>query len=341
MSSAFHGQATLHLHPFEDPPIEASLKLVAMSLQGGRIDVWCHPGSQLVIRVWPAERPCYVFTSRRLSFTSDDHFELAVLCDEKMALAWINGEPAAAMGYTMADDGPLSVRLPSWAVRQVESCQSWCDKATQEALERRKRLASSATAKPHRRLLTQAEHLGALQREVNQIHDLATLVRAGARDHVIGLSARIRAVACYMARKRDLPLLQTCAAIANVGLPVFMPAPHWADYGNKPDVELGSRVFPNPIHSTDIQLDLDVWLSLPLFRFGGTHYSNNDVLRAIADTMGGAHHDKSVDPNIESIRTHTSTVMGTPHSFDMLSAFVVEVGAAILALSEDVVERRP
>lgn len=340
MPTTIRGQATLHLHPFDDPPIEASLLLASASVQGGRVDVWCHPGLQLVIRVCPDDRPCYAFRSRALSFTSDDHFELAILCDDEKALAWINGEPAAAMGYPMPDDGPLSVRLPTWAVRQVESCQLWCDTATQEARERRKKLGSSATAKPNRRLLTQAEHLDALEREVHQIHDLTALVRAGARDHVIGLSARIRAVACYMARKTDLPLLQRCAAIADVGLPVFIPAPHWGDYGNKPDVELGSRVFPKRIHSTDIQLDLDVWLSLPSFRFGGTHYSNNDVLRAIADTMGGAHHDKSVDPNIESIQTHVSTVMGTPHSFDMLSAFVVEAGTAILALSETVVEKR-
>jgi hypothetical protein len=296
------------------------------------------------MRVCPPNATSYTVQTRVLVFATDDHFELTVLCDNEKALVWINGEPAGSKGYPLADAGPLHVCLPSWAKNRDTACQEWCATVTPEAIERRRRRRLSLRTKPGRRLLAPRQYLESLKDEVVQIAHLIALIDAGARSHIHGLSARIRSVACYMKASSSIPLLQACASLADLPLPVHTPPPHWAASDNAPHIELGGRIFAVRMHSTDIELDFDVWLSLPLFRFGEVSYSNNDVIRAFAETMGGAHHDPSVDPNIEEIQEHLRIASRSPQTFGLLHGLVHEVGGVVLTLSASVLnyfERHP
>jgi hypothetical protein len=51
--------------------------------------------------------------------------------------------------------------------------------------------------------------------------------------------------------------------------------------------------------------DLDLWLATAAARLNGNVYSQNQVLRAVSDTVG-AHHDPDVEPLVEELRKHIS-----------------------------------
>jgi hypothetical protein len=121
---------------------------------------------------------------------------------------------------------------------------------------------------------------------------------------------------CYMKNRNDLPLLQYCASFCDLPLLVYTPPPHWAAYGNRPDVELGGRIYPKRVFDGLVEVDLDVWLVFELLRYGDVRYSANDVLRSFAETMGGAHHDKSIDPKIEELFKHSRRTFGSRGIFD-------------------------
>ena len=47
-------------------------------------------------------------------------------------------------------------------------------------------------------------------------------------------------------------------------------------------------------------MDIDVWLNLQHVSINGRDYTNNDVLRAVADTTG-SHYDASIEPLVEAL----------------------------------------
>jgi hypothetical protein len=54
--------------------------------------------------------------------------------------------------------------------------------------------------------------------------------------------------------------------------------------------------------------------------------------------MGGAHHDPSIDPNIEQIQEHLTIASRSPQMFGLLHGFVREVGVVVLTLSTSVLD---
>jgi hypothetical protein len=89
-----------------------------------------------------------------------------------------------------------------------------------------------------------------------------------------------------------------------------------------------------------VELDLDYWLLLEAFRYDNTTYSANDVIRSFADSMGGAHHDKSIDPKIEQLLTHSRTTFGSPGIFYQMYAYVLEIAICVLCLGRQVTSHR-
>jgi len=187
-----------------------------------------------------------------------------------------------------------------------------------------------------RRLLSQSEFMFALAEEVKQIADLMRLINSGGMHHVHGLSARIRSTICYMKNKNDLPLLQYCASLTDVPLTVYMPGISWVNRGNVGAVSIGSRIFSQRMHSDDIELDLDLWLVLDQTVFGDKKISNNGLLRGFSETRGGAHHDKSVDPDIDEYMMCNGLTVGGYGMFNLMTAFILEVGLVICLMGERV-----
>ena len=85
-----------------------------------------------------------------------------------------------------------------------------------------------------------------------------------------------------------------------------------------------------------VEVDLDVWLVFELLRYGDVRYSANDVLRSFAETMGGAHHDKSIDPKIEELFKHSRRTFGSRGIFDEMHACVLDVAVCVLSFGHHV-----
>ena len=194
-----------------------------------------------------------------------------------------------------------------------------------------------ATSQPKhgRRPLTVSEMMNSLLNEHLQIVDLLDAIQYGRGSHAIGLAARLRSLVRHF-KNNKLPLLQHCAAILDLPLTVFVPAPHWTSYDHEPGVEFGFRIFPVKFNSSDIEMDLDVWLSAPFCRFKDNVYTNNDMVRLLADTLGGAHYDKSVEPMADALEGWFTRSFGVKGVLNGNCALVVECGATAVKLCSDV-----
>jgi hypothetical protein len=329
-------QATIHIHPLTEPSTDASHFLADMSSAGGRVECWVERGPRLTMRICPPSAKPYTFSTRQLIFTSDEIFEVALLCDDVKALLWINGQLAGSMGYPLLDEGPLEVLLPEWAESQTSKAQDSCAQASKVAVDARRRRHTQTAAKPNRRPLTKEDMTKSLNRELTQLNELLQLVNLGSADHIYGISARVRSMICYMKNRNDLPLLQYCASFCDLPLLVYITPPHWADYGNRPDVELGGRIYPKRVVGGLLEVDLDFWLFLEMLRHGDTTYTANDVLRSFAEAMGGAHHDKSIDPKIEELFKHSRRTFGSSGIFNQMYAHVLDVAVCVLSLGRQV-----
>lgn len=334
----WRAQATFLLFPILDCCIDATTLVGKISFLGGSIEVWIPSAERLTIRIIPPKSPTYVFVTRPLHFVSDAHFEVSILCDCEKALLWINGEPAGSKGYAIDNDLPLNVVLPTWAEDQRLALADFVTKSAQEAVARRRAKFLNRKPKPRRRAVEREEYFSALRGELNQLHDLARLVREGATHHIVGASARLRSLVCYMKNENNLPLLQTCAAFDEQRLPVFVPPPHWADFENFPNVEGISRIFAEKLHPGLIEVDLDVWLKLPGYRHGQVDYNNNDILRNLAETLGGAHYDHSVDIALEQMDffEYPTCIMAT--ASPSRASFLLEVMLTVEKLGRNVLD---
>jgi len=336
-SDEWRCQFMLHLHPIPDSPIDASRFFTEVDVAGGRVEFWVERGPRLRVRVCPPNGPTYTFVSRQLIFTNDESFEAAVLCNSVKALLWINGQPGGATGFPPDDDGPsydgpLEVRLPEQAVSTIAEAQRFCNEGSKAAREARHSHRTQVRTKPGRRPLNRGEIFESLRKEMTQLRQLLMLINGGSLEHVYGISARIRSLACYMKNRNDLPLLQYCASYYDLPLLIYATPPHWCSYGNQPDIEISGRIYPEHIVGSLLELDFDYWLCLEAFRYKDTSYSANDVVRSFADTMGGAHHDKSVDPKIEELLKHSRRSFGAPGAPNMMCAFILEVSVCVLSL---------
>ena len=201
------------------------------------------------------------------------------------------------------------------------------------------RHASDVKAKPGRRIRSVDELFDSLRQETEQLHDLLHLVQSGRRSHVHGLTARLRALVCRS--RSSKPLLQHCAGVHDVPLPVYVPAPHWAEYdgeigrANPASRQYGLRVFPEAFSNALVRVDLDFWLVLPLTR-DGQEISNNDMLRKFAETLGGAHHDASVEPVLDELGGISAGGSTEESGRDEIEREVLLCAVTVLKLCHDV-----
>ena len=80
-------------------------------------------------------------------------------------------------------------------------------------------------------------------------------------------------------------------------------------------------------------IDLDVWLALAAGTAQSQKFTNEELLAAIGSTIG-AHVDPDLHPYVEAVREMKSGHSGVTQ--EMLAHYLLQVGGASLALSQDV-----
>lgn len=166
-----------------------------------------------------------------------------------------------------------------------------------------------------------------LRREVAQVTDLIDACQNGALHHVYGLAARLRLLVAH--GRNAHPLLQLVATSTGAALPVYalLSASEIEPTASMVG-DWSLRDKPGPDTAT---LDLDVWLDQPGAAVEGRGYSNNAIIRAIADTVG-SHFDPDLEPLVGMLdRIQSGTERGV---FSELERWVINTSICVKQLAE-------
>jgi hypothetical protein len=201
-------------------------------------------------------------------------------------------------------------------------------KESADAVKKRKGRLTGTHPKPNRRQKTNAELFDDLGNEVSQIRDLLQHVDDGKLYHLVGLSSRLRALVA------DVPsLLQTCAAVLDSPLTVYVPPIVRTRNRKEPNRETLSLAFAIGIHPTGVArnpADLDVWLDSDAARINGTISSQRELLAHIGNTVG-SHVDRDVHPSIDALRQLRIGLDG--QDLDSITRYIITVARVACHLS--------
>lgn len=246
----------------------------------------------------------------------------------KLAAAWDRGGLRAFTdGQTLyGESGDLPIRLLD---RQTSSGASHTE--VEEARHKRQELVHRPVRDGCLRL-PRDDLRAALRAELDQLDDIFELIFVGRRHHVRGLAARLRLLIATPTRM-SIPLLQLVAAHDDQHLPVRA----------SPNLDgLSDASFISPSQAAPASIgeagstDLDHWLTSIAARVNGNVYTQNQVLRAVSDTIG-AHHDPDVEPLVEELRKHLS---GAPSgSLSALDLWLLSLAYTVATLGRDLLDK--
>lgn len=311
--------------------------IYAVKVYGGNIRVWIGPEQRMTAVFKPDEGNPFYAQSAPIEFV-DDPWEMIVVIrwNANMGDIWINGQMAGSSNpagdiVEIAQVG----RPPYWdKYRKMFSehspyIQSCVDKRRHEVAARRQQKGQ----RPVRR----EEYRNRLKAASHQIRYITGLINKGHEYFDTALSDRIRALVCRFERGPSYPLLQHVAGTEGASLLVYgMPFS-----GTNTDCSLASGLqgwIIGPLsvqkcHPLLIQMDLDEWLDQEQASCNGIDYTNNKMLRAIADTYG-THYDATVEPMVDFLQRMAINA-------DQKSIMIhklIEIGQVVVSLCDKILE---
>ena len=79
-------------------------------------------------------------------------------------------------------------------------------------------------------------------------------------------------------------------------------------------------------------MDIDIWLELRHVSVKGEDYSNNAVIRAVADTEG-SHYDTGAEPVVDALRS----LRFHPSHVTQINSMLIETARVVLELADQLV----
>lgn len=173
-----------------------------------------------------------------------------------------------------------------------------------------------------------------LQQEVLRARDTLELVKSGRFHMLLDLSSRLRSL---VRGRRPLGLLQTCAAILDMPLTVYVCANTDAPPSFVTEavlIDFDGSVICQPPHTKP--MDLDLWLARAAIEFAGSAISHTDLIADIGDTLG-SHPDLGV---VESVKLHGYRGDDGELRLAILANLLVRYAEIVLFLAENVLSVR-
>lgn len=173
-----------------------------------------------------------------------------------------------------------------------------------------------------------------LQQEVLRARDALELVRSGRVHMLLDLSSRLRSL---VRGRRPLGLLQTCAAILDMPLTVYVCASTEAPPSFVTEavlVDFDGNEICQPPHTKP--MDLDLWLARAAIEFRGSAISHTHLIADIGDTLG-SHPDLGV---VESVKLHGYHGANGEIRLAILENLLVRYTEIVLFLAENVLSAR-
>ena len=263
----------------------------------------------------------YELKSRPLDWIETSWFKVAVAWDCNGIRAFAGGQTLSSAG----ENGDAPIKLAGRA-----ACDGASHFELEEARTLRKQLLNR-TVRSRRRPLSLQELKDALREELDQLDDICELILSGKQYHRRGLAARLRLLIAAPT-KTSVPLLQLVSAHQDRHLPVRASS---ALESLSEAILIGPPLASPALLNEDGTTDLDLWLASAAARVDGISYSQNQVLRAVADTLG-AHQDPDVEPLIDQLRKQLS---GSPiGAVSIMDLWLLSLANTCAALGRDLLK---
>ncbi len=181
-----------------------------------------------------------------------------------------------------------------------------------------------------------------LSNALKQLRDQIAAIKRGEMHQDTALAARLRALICRS--KSQSPLLQRCAGELKLplifyGIPPLLPQ-YWdpirdGDLSSPIAFSIKLSASPTKTIATQVAMDLDYWLQMQSANMNEKLYTNDEVVRAFADTEG-AHYDNGVEPLVQALKriNHFRAEMTMLHKFFLMTA------ECVLAIGEYVLQEK-
>jgi hypothetical protein len=192
------------------------------------------------------------------------------------------------------------------------------------------------------RLRSLDEEVTFLEEAVAQLEDFLAMIQAGKQFYARSCASLVRAMIAESERKGSnfKPLLQRVAG--RLAAPLIV-------YASAPPIGVPVEYPPDTYFDLDISarqafglvpLDIDVWLRTEIQLHDGRRFTNNSLIRTIADA-NASHYDPDVNPTLEMLEDIKMFVRNTPVPITVafpakLSVCLVEVAKTLIAVHRGV-----
>src|SRR5665213_2209349 len=290
-------------------PPRAETLIGRMEIKTGQLALYFLPGPRLRALVTSPDGSVGEAVSGVLLVQPDTTFKMALSCGDDLDIT------LAASGQIIGRSDDAELYSSTFELKPVVGAGaiSNLDERNEAARVARREVAGSRTPRRGRKAMPPEYAVTGLRREMAQVEDLLNACKAGQRHDLFGLAARLRLL---IARGSTLhPLMQLVAG--HFDLPIVVHAlDHSIDAPEEGVSAMGSFSLQDKPGSNTMAVDLDVWLGLPGAAVEGKAYTNNDMVRAIGDTVG-AHFDPDLEPLVEMLESMQSgTQIGLLSEFD-------------------------
>ena len=308
-----------------------------VDVNGGSVRVWIGPDRRINAVFKPNESNAFYAQSVPIEFI-DESWEMIV------SIRWhrdngdifINGQMAGSSEPNSSVVEVIRIAQPQYLEKYKEKLPDRSPHID-EYVNRRKTEVAERKQMKERRPVTSEEHQRRLQDAASQLRHIEILIENGHNYFETALADRIRALLCRFKRGPSYPLLQHVAGMKGIPLLVYgMPfsgtnTDHSLSEGLK-----GWLLGPIALQRTNpllIEMDLDEWLEMKQANVEKKDYTNNDLLRAIADTCG-THYDSSVPPILDFLQIN----LAGPGGKSMMIHKLLEISRVSVSLCDIVLD---
>ena len=305
------------------PPKQHSL-LIRGPVEGGQVSIWITPLATISLVIEPAGRSAWQVETCALAYDPNGIFHIGASWgnDAGDASIYVNGIQAYPPDIDLIRSAP---QLPP------NSSFMAANEATRK--ERVERLAQ-LIPKQGRRAVTLAETLEDLQNCKQQVEAILVQLSNGSLYWESALPGIIRSLICQF-KGPSFPLLQRTAGM--YGLPLIIhsnTSQKFIDTEPMPAVDFKFSIALDRRDASDSKVDIDIWLGREDVRIGNTFYTNNLLIRSIADTHG-SHYDPSVEPLYDWLKElYGMASTGSPKTH--LNAYFTSIAQTVVGLADQV-----
>lgn len=325
------------LGPFPYWPALQQEKLCQFVLENGVAELYAMPNSTIKLVLQSQEgHLAELETCPIVSGPQASRFILSAIWNDEKIDLYLNGYHVGATDPSSNTEANVQWTV---AVSDTERVQFQnISKDNEQYRTRRKDEALSLRAKAGRVITSSDKPFTDLANAIKQLNDQVTAIRRGQLYQDTALATRLRALICRP--RSQTPLLQRCAGELDLPLFLYCIPPMLPQYWDPCSDErlplhlsISIDFSPEKISETQVPMDIDFWLRKNAARHQLKCYTNDEVIRAFADTEA-AHYDVGVEPLVDalrSIRPGTNDMTMLHNYFLMVAECVMALGNGLLA----------